>query len=90
MTISVSATVCNGQIIPLATIPWPDGASIEVRLIGVEATESVETFGMTEGEQIGSPEAIDRWQATVKALPTSDWTDADQEEWDRHRREYKK
>jgi hypothetical protein len=89
MMISVPATVRDGQIVPLAPIPWPDGASIELRLAGTEAMESDEIAGMTDEEQVGSPEAIDRWQAAVRSLPKTDWTDADQEEWDRHRRERK-
>ena len=82
---SVLATIRDGVIVPQQPIPWPEGAAVEVRL----ANDVAEEWGMTEEEQSGSPEAIARWQAEFAAIPVATWTDADQEAWDRRRREDK-
>jgi hypothetical protein len=82
----ISATVLNGQIVPSQPIPWPEGTSVEIRVASNEEREE-EWGGISEDEQVGSPEAIARWQAALDAIPPTEWTDEDQAAWARRRRE---
>jgi hypothetical protein len=75
---TLKATVRNGRI-------EPDGAEIEVILLTPASPPTLR--GMTEEEQGDTPEAIERWIATLEAIPAPTMSDDEWAAWVQRRRE---
>jgi hypothetical protein len=61
---TIKATWQNGQIVPEGPVSWHEGCRLEVR----EEPPATLEF-MTEEEQSGDPEEIQRWIDELRAIP---------------------
>jgi len=80
---SVTTTVREGRIKVDEPTDLANGSQVEVMFHPKKA----EVFGMSEEEQGTTPEEIERWIATLEAIPAPVMSDADWSAWMTRRRE---
>ena len=71
---TIQMIVKDGHLVSVEPTDLPEGMLKSFRL----ADEAPATFGMTEEEQGGSPEAIERWCREILAIPPLEMSPEDE------------
>jgi hypothetical protein len=86
MSVAVPGTFHDGQVVLETPVDWPEGAKVEVVLVGLE-----QPLGMTEEEWPTDPEGIAKLIARMDEIEPLEFTpegEADLAAWRKKMKEY--